>query len=60
MDGIKEWCQNRSHVTTNEFVRKLFKRGLSAQAILAVLVAIDETCSICWDGPKDCVCSKDI
>jgi hypothetical protein len=59
MGGIAEWCLQRSHRNHNEFTSKLFKRGLSAQAVLAVLVAIDETCSICWDGPKDCVCSKD-
>lgn len=58
--GIMEWCKKRSHREWNLFVEKLYKRGLSDQAILAVLIAIDEVCTICWDGDKDCVCSQDI
>lgn len=60
MDGIKKWCEGHAHRSSCAFVEKLFKRGLSAQAVLAVLVAIEETCTVCWDGPKDCVCGQDI
>lgn len=60
MNGIKKWCEQHSHRNSNLFIEKLFKKRLSPQAVLAVLVAIDEVCTICWDGEKDCVCAKDI
>jgi hypothetical protein len=59
-EGIKKWCEGHAHRDTCVFVEKLFKRGLSIQAVLAVLAAIEETCTICWDGDKGCFCMHDI
>lgn len=60
MAGIELWSEGHSRKKSCAFVEKLLKRGLSAQAVLAVLVVIEETCTICWDGEKDCVCGQNI
>jgi len=43
------------------FVRKL--RGISIaltdEQIMFVLMAIDETCTHCWDGDSNCQCWND-
>lgn len=52
---IQEWCEERSGVPENGFVRRL-KDFLTEEQVAKTLKVMDEVCNICWNGTNKCQC----
>lgn len=55
---IAAWCIEFSSCEENLFIRELRAKGLSDEQILVVLKQLDATCLYCFNGDKNCFCTR--